>query len=159
MNTEQYIGCIVLWNNRLATIVGCTDRYEGTSFILQYLDDESSSFSVNVFDEEILQKLPDPANGFLKYKDNRVWYQYKETEYELTDQPYEPCLYIKKDEKILHALHNAFSTEDLPQRFAQGEILHGIDGKDYDYETFCKVLAKTIESQRSDMDFPYAARL
>lgn len=98
MNLDQYIGCVILWNGRLATVVGSLDCYDGTYLLLHYQDaPENDSFKVNAFDDEMLFALPFPDVGLLKRKEGRVVFLYDEVEYELASHPYEPCLYIKKD--------------------------------------------------------------
>lgn len=97
--------------------------------------------------------------GRLFRRDEDVVFQYGNAEYTLGSHPYEPCLYIKKDGRTLRTLHNAFDAYELPERFAAGEILTGIDGRKYDSDAFCKVLAAAIDSDRSEMDFPFAAGL
>lgn len=59
----------------------------------------------------------------------------------------------------MRTLHNGFEVYELPERFAQKETLLGIDGKRYDQETFYKVLVAAINSNRSEMDFTFAAKL
>lgn len=158
MNLEQYIGCVIKYNGRLAIIVGARSNYDGDYFTLEYADG-GKIFSVNAFDEELMDAIPDPSYGIIKRRDGEVVFLYGDTEYTLGSHPYEPCLYIKKDGAILRTLHNAFTEDELPERFAEGESLLGIDGKEYDREGFCRVLAAALGSERSEMDFPFAAKL
>ena len=58
MGWEQYIGCVIPYNGRLAKIEGARSNYDMDAFRLRYLDSEDS-FEVCVFDEEILEALPD----------------------------------------------------------------------------------------------------
>lgn len=95
----------------------------------------------------------------IKREGKKVLFEYKGVRYELSDSPYEPCTYILQDGKIIRTLHNAFTVYDLPEWFAQGKTLTAIDGKVYDEAAFCAVLAATIDSSRTEMDFPFAARL
>jgi hypothetical protein len=95
----------------------------------------------------------------LKREGDRIIFVHKGVTYDLSDHPYEPCTYIRLDGKIVCTLHNAFTVYDLPEWFAEGKKLKAINGKEYDEEGFCKVLAASIESGRSEMDFPFAARL
>ena len=106
----------------------------------------------NIFGTQKKEKM-------LRREGKDVVFVYKDVKYVLGDQPYEPCTYIKKDGTIICTLHNAFTVYDLPEWFAEGKTLTAIDGKVYDEEGFCKVLAAALESGRSDMDFPFAANL
>lgn len=160
MELEQYVGCIVMWNGRPAEIVGVRDCYDGISFLLCYTDaSDADSFDLNIYEDDVMSILPDPKHGIIKRKGKDVIFLYRGVEYELTDQPYEPCLYIKKDGAIFRTLHNAFTAYDLPEYFAQGNSLTAIDGKKYGKKDFCKVLAAAIDGDRSEMDFTFAAGL
>ena len=158
MNLEQYIGCYILYNGRVAVVTGARSNYDGNYLILRYADADNT-FSVNAFEDELMNALPDPEHGIIKRKENDVVFLYDECEYVLGYHPYEPCLYIKKDGAILRTLHNAFTVDELPERFAQGETLLGIDGKEYDREAFCKTLIAAIATGRTEMDFTFAAVL
>lgn len=158
MNLEQYAGCLVRYRGRIAIITGSRSNYEGDRFRLQYVD-ESNIFEVGGFEEDIIEALPDPASGLLKRKGNEVVFLYDETEYTLASNPYEPCIYIKKDGKIIRTLHNAFNTENLPERFAQDGFLLGIDGREYDLNAFSRVIIAAVACNRTEMDFTFAAVL
>lgn len=86
-------------------------------------------------------------------------YKYKGRTFELTDHPYEPCLYISGAEKIICTLHTAFTTRKLIEAFSKGESVKAIDWKDYDEKAFCKVLAAALDSGRDQLDYTYAAKL
>ena len=86
-------------------------------------------------------------------------YKYKGRTFELTDHPYEPCLYISGAEKIICTLHTAFTTRKLIAAFSKGESVKAINWKDYDEKAFCKVLAAALDSGRDQLDYTYAAKL
>lgn len=92
-------------------------------------------------------------------KGEQVVFVHKGETYVLTDHPYEPCIYIKSEGKIVCTLHNAFTVYDLPEFFAEGRELTAIDGKVYNERMFCKVLAAALDSGRGEMDFTFAASL
>lgn len=158
MELEQYIGCIIMYNGRTAAVTGAGSTYEGEYFRLRYTDSETE-FTVNAFEGELLKALPDPEYGILKRRDSEVLFLYRETEYTLGSQPYEPCMYIRRSGRIIRTLHNAFDAYDLSERFARGEKLPGADGKEYDRESFCKALLAAIACGRPEMDFTFAAGL
>ena len=86
-------------------------------------------------------------------------YKYKGRTFELTDHPYEPCLYISGAEKIICTLHTAFTTRELIAAFSKGESVKAINWKDYDEKAFCRVLAAALDSWREQLDYTYAAKL
>lgn len=157
MNLEQYIGCLIRYGGRLAAVTSARSNYDG-DWLRLHIPDEGRTFEVNAFEAELLRALPDPSFGLLKRRGSAVLFVYRDAEYELSDQPYEPCLYIRKDGAIFRTLHNAFTADELPERLASGEELTGIDGRQYDLAKFCRVLAAAIDGSRSEMDFPFAAR-
>lgn len=95
----------------------------------------------------------------IKKDGNKTLFFHNGTEYELSDHPYEPCMYIKKDGETVVTLHNAFTVSDLPELFSGGGTVTAIDGKTYGEEDFCRVLDAAVESGRSEMDFTFAAVL
>lgn len=160
MDLKQYVGCLIKWKNRPAIVVSTRSNYDGDWLYLRYTDYSSGmSFAVNAFDRDLMKVLPDPQYGLLKRDGDNVRFLYKETVYTLTSHPYEPCLYIRKDDSIFRTLHNACDIEGKPEFFAEGNLLHAINGKDYTLTQFCRILASAIDGSRSEMDFPFAARL
>lgn len=107
----------------------------------------------------MLENLFKKNRPMLKRAGRKVLFAYNGVDYELTDQPYEPCIYIKRDGEIFRTLHNAFTADDLPEWFAEGKTLKAIDGRVFDQKAFCKVLAAAIDSDRTEMDFTFAADL
>lgn len=158
MNLEQYIGCVIMYNGKMAIITKTRSNYDGDFFYLKYIDSETE-FSVNIFEDDLMEALPDPEYGLIKRKEEEIVFLYNDTEYRIASHPYEPCTYIKEEGQIVRTLHNGFEVYELPERFAQKETLLGIDGKRYDQETFYKVLVAAIYSNRSEMDFTFAAKL
>lgn len=98
-------------------------------------------------------------SSILERRCGNVVFVYKGVEYTLTSHPYEPCMYLNRDGKIFRTLRNAFEVWDLPEYFAEGKTLTGINGKEYGLAEFCKVLESAVESDRSVMNFTDAAAL
>lgn len=92
-------------------------------------------------------------------KNGKIIFSHTDYEYELRSQPYEPCLYIYKDDKMIKVLRNAFDVYDLPEIFDANETVKAIDGQVFDEEAFCKVLIAAINDKRYEMDWPFASRL
>lgn len=95
----------------------------------------------------------------IERRGDEVVFLFDERVYTLGSHPYEPCLYIKESGRIIRTLHNAFDAYDLPEIFARGETLRGIDGRDYNMESFCNALIAAIASTRTEMDFTFAASI
>lgn len=67
-------------------------------------------------------------------KNGKIIFLHIDCEYELRSHPYESCLYICKDDKIIKVLHNAFDVYELPSIFDAGETVRAINGLDFDEE-------------------------
>ena len=101
--------------------------------------------------------------GSLNLSLDEVTYTYKGESYRLSSHPYEPCLYLWRDDVCVCTLHNAYNPEQLVRAFAAGNTVKTNYGKDFDKEYdeagFCRVLAAALDSGRDDMDLFYAAKL
>lgn len=99
----------------------------------------------------------------MKYRleniNNRVMFALEDEVYELRSHPYEPCLYICKDDETVKILHNAFDAKDLMKAFENGETVTAPDGKEYDRDTFCRVLAAALKDDHYEMNWTFAAKL
>lgn len=98
-------------------------------------------------------------NGTIKNIEGKIIFSYTGGEYELRSHPYEPCLYIYKDNEMIKILHNAFDAYDLPEIFDSNETVRAIDGKDFDKDAFYKVLVAAINDEHYEMNWTFAANL
>lgn len=98
-------------------------------------------------------------SGKIEYINGKIIFSHTYGEYKLSSHPYEPCLYIYKDDEMIKVLHNAFDVYELPSIFDAGKTVRAIDGSDFDEEAFCKVLIAAINDKRYEMDWTFAARL
>jgi len=102
-------------------------------------------------------------SGTLNLGSDEVAYVYKGETYRLYSHPYEPCLYLYRGDELVCTLHNAYNPQQLAEAFLAGETVKMNYGKDYDKEydeeSFCRILAAALDSGRDDMDFFYAAKL
>lgn len=98
-------------------------------------------------------------NGTIKNIEGKIIFSYADGEYELRSHPYEPCLYICKDDETIKILHNAFEVYDLPEIFDSNETVRAIDGKDFDKDAFCKALVAAINDKHYEMNWTFAANL
>ena len=111
--------------------------------------------------EEMTEKMTEEMTdyGALCYdNDAELTYSYKGITYKLTSYPYEPCMYLKRDDSLICVLHNAFTTYYIAEKFSAGKKAQ-IYRWEYDEKEFCQILATVLESGRSDLDFTYAAKL
>lgn len=94
------------------------------------------------------------------YKENsEVIFECKGNSYVLTSHPYEPCLYINHDGKIIKTVHNAFEAHLLPERLSDGGSVFAADGRHYDNDSFCEALEAALEYENSECNFTFAAML
>lgn len=100
----------------------------------------------------------DDFGSFLYDSSRKISYTYKGITYRLASHPYEPCLYLYRDNTCVLILHNAFTAEHLQEAFSAGESVSDL-GRLYDEKAFARVLAASLDSNRSEMDFFFAARL
>ncbi len=95
----------------------------------------------------------------LKYEDDKLYFCVDNKTYELTSQPYEPCLYINKDKKIFKIIHNAFAIDEIKAIFKKGDSLKAMNGKAYSEKEFCNIVDNFIRSDRYEADFTFIANL
>lgn len=98
-------------------------------------------------------------NFIIEYRDEKVIFACDDDEFELRSHPYEPCLYIYKNNEMIKVLHNAFTEDEVIAAFEVGETVTDICSKKYDKEAFCKVLVAALNDKRYEMDWPFAAGL
>ena len=98
-------------------------------------------------------------NGKIEDRNGKIIFSHTDGEYELQSHPFEPCLYIYKDDEMIKILHNAFEVYDLPSIFDSNGTVRAIDGRDFDRDAFCKVLVSAINNARYEMNWTFAARL
>ena len=66
------------------------------------------------------------------------------TKYHLTSHPYEPCLYVNLDNKIVRIIHNSFTTSELIDVAKSEHKLNAISGNEYDIKAICELLSFAI---------------
>ena len=84
-----------------------------------------------------------------------LFFIYNNTTYQLTSHPFEPCLYVSQEEKIVRMIHNAFTIEEMMD-VARGEYqITSVTGKKYDIESICEVLSGALELDSYETDLSY----
>ena len=83
-----------------------------------------------------------PDFGKLEYSAKEMNFIYRGTVYAVSDYPYEPCLYLKKDGRLLSVIHNSFTVDNLIRVFSEGGSVHDVDREStaYDEAAFSRVL-------------------
>ena len=98
-------------------------------------------------------------SGKIENINGKVIFSYTDGEYELRSHPYEPCLYIYKNEEMVKILHNAFEVYELPDIFGSNGTVRAIDSRDFDEDAFCKVLVAAINDEHCEMNWTFAANM
>lgn len=98
-------------------------------------------------------------SGKIESINKKIVFNYMDGEYELRSHPYEPCLYIYRNDEMIKILHNAFEVHDLPDIFSSNGTVRAIDSRDFDEDAFCKVLIAAINDEHYEMNWTFAANL
>ena len=75
--------------------------------------------------------------------------------YYLDSYPYEPCLYIKLNNKIVVTIHNSFNTFEIIDVAKNNNKIKAITGKEYDIREICELLICAIDNNVFDTDISY----
>lgn len=75
--------------------------------------------------------------------------------YHMSSYSYEPCLYIKLDNKIAVIIHNSFNIFEIVDVARNNNKIKAITGKEYDIKGICQLLVCAIESKVFDTDISY----
>ncbi len=79
----------------------------------------------------------------------------KHNKYYLESYPYEPCLYMKLDSKIVIIIHNSFNVFEIVDVAKNNKKIKAITGKEYDIKGICDLLLCAINYQVFDTDISY----
>ena len=78
-----------------------------------------------------------------------------EKTYQLSDHPYEPCLYIKTADGTVIAIHNAFTVDELCSAAQTEGAIRMITGNEYDLQGISRLLRKALALLISSADIGY----
>ena len=106
--------------------------------------------------DEILYKTEDYS---LIKKNNELILNDNKNRYNLESNSYEPCLYIKKDNKIMVIIHNSLTTDELINISINKNKINLINGKDYDIKEICKLIILAINNGIYDTDISYLEKM
>ena len=90
----------------------------------------------------------------LGQKDGKPFFVTNGKIYLLSCHPYEPCIYIKNDGVLVTVIHNAFDPSDVLKKFAKGNTVNSISGKEYEAKEFCEML-DFAATKHFDTDISY----
>ncbi len=86
---------------------------------------------------------------------NELIFNNNKNMYYLDSYPYEPCLYIKLNNKIVVTIHNSFNTFEIIDIAKNKSKIKAITGKEYNIEEICELLIWAINSKILDTDISY----
>ncbi len=90
-------------------------------------------------------------------KDN-VFFVENNNKYSVTCHPYEPCIYLKKDDKIVAIIHNSFTTEEIIG-VSRGEYkVTAVSGKEYDLDGITNLFSCVINNSIYEADISYVEK-
>ena len=92
---------------------------------------------------------------FLINNDNELIINYNNNTYYLDSYPYEPCLYVKLNNKMVVIIHNSFNTFEIIDVARNKNKIRAITGKEYGIEEICELLVCAIDSKVFDIDISY----
>ena len=75
--------------------------------------------------------------------------------FELSDHPYEPCLYLKDAQGIIVTVHNAFTVDELCKAAQNSGSIRMITGNTYDMQGICRLLRKAVTLPQGSADIGY----
>lgn len=103
-------------------------------------------------EDEILYQSNDVC--FIKRNEELVLIINNKTYY-ITSNPYEPCLYIKLNDKIISIIHNSFNTDEIENIARENNKIRSITGREYDIKEVCELLVCAINNNIYDTDISY----
>lgn len=103
-------------------------------------------------EDEILYQSEDTY--LIKRKDELIFIKV-DSVYHISSHPYEPCIYIKLDDKIIAIIHNSFNTSEIEDVARNDNTIRAITGKEYDIKAICELLLCAINGKIFDTDISY----
>lgn len=103
------------------------------------------------------KELFDYHYGMLFEKDGELFLDYLGKVFQITSQPYEPCLYLSVDKKVCSCIHNAFNASEISALAKEGGFITSATGIKYDINRMCYFLAYASQSI-ADADISYAEK-
>lgn len=88
-----------------------------------------------------------------------LFFNYNNEMYHIDSYPYEPCIYVKLNNKIIGIIHNSFNTFEIIDVAINNNKIKAITGKEYDIEEICELLICAIDSKMLDVDISYLEKL
>lgn len=86
---------------------------------------------------------------------NDVFFIENDSIYYITSHPYEPCIYIKKEDKIVAIIHNSFTTCEIIDVSRGKYKITAISGKEYDIEEISNLFSYVLNNNLYEADISY----
>jgi hypothetical protein len=78
--------------------------------------------------------------------------------YTITDYPYEPCLYLTRDDGSRTTIHNSFKADWIASAAKEGGTLESLSGNKYDTDGLCRLMLLAAR-ETADADLPFIESL
>ena len=84
------------------------------------------------------------------------YYLFKgEQSFQLSDHPYEPCLYIEAAQGIFITIHHSFTLDELCRAAKTNGTIRMITWNEYDMPGICMLLRKALALSKESVDIGY----
>ena len=89
-----------------------------------------------------------------KYEEQ--YYLFKgEQSFQLSDHPYEPCLYIEAAQGGFITIHQSFTLDELCRAAKTNGTIKMVTGDEYDMQGICMLLRKALTLSKESVDIGY----
>ena len=110
---------------------------------------------IDNYNDDSIEILYQTEDVCLIYKDQDLVLVVDDKAYQLSSHPYEPCLYIKFDNKIITIIHNSFDVLEIIQLAKENGVMRAITGEEYDIKRICKLLVYAVNNNIFESDIGY----
>ena len=106
--------------------------------------------------KDVLRLLLFLDGDLLLGKVGEEYYLYQgEQSFQLSDHPYEPCLYVKSAQGSTITVHNSFTLDELCRVAKTNGTVRMITGDEYDMRGVCMLLRKALALSMESVDVGY----
>ena len=104
---------------------------------------------------ELLETIYQHGDFLLGKYEGQYYLFIGEQSCQLSDHPYEPCLYIKAAQGIFITVHNSFTLDELCRAAKTNGSIKMITGDEYDMQGICMLLRKALTLSKESVDVGY----
>ena len=94
-------------------------------------------------------------NAQIIKRNNELIFIMNDNEYYISSSPYEPCLYLSFNNKIVTVIHNSFNTSEIEFLAKNNKKINSITGRKYDIKMLCELLSIAVNYNIYDTDISY----